>query len=108
MSKLKQIKGSPGFSGVLKADLVSRSNAVRTGMTDNPAYPNPPVDMASFKWAIDNYTASIADALDGSKKAIVERNKRREALVKTLQFLGHYVEMHCKDDLGHVLVERHE
>ena len=108
MSKLKQIKALLGFTRLLDADLVSRSNAVCNGLTGNPAYPNPPVDMASFKWAIDSYTASIADALDGSKKAIVERNKRREALVKTLQFLGHYVEMHCKDDLGHVLVERHE
>jgi hypothetical protein len=99
MSKLKQIKVSFRFSKLLDADLVARSNAICTGMTGNPAYPSPPVDLASFKSAIDSYTASIVDALDGSKKAIVERNKQREALVKVLQLLGRYVEIHCKDDM---------
>src|SRR2546426_6111968 len=44
------------------------------GMLNNPAYPNPPVDMAGFKAAIDAYTA--AAALDGGKSAITERDKR--------------------------------
>ena len=100
MSKLKQIKASLATGKILDADLVSRFNAVCTGMTGNPAYPNPTVDLANFKSAIDRYTASIADALDGSKKAIVERDKQREALVKIFQFLGHYVEHHCKDDMA--------
>ena len=100
MSKLKQIKALLGFTRLLDADLVSRSNAVCNGLTGNPAYPNPPIDMAAFKSAIDSYTASIADALDGSKKAIVERGKQREALIKVLRSLGHYVESHCKDDLA--------
>jgi len=100
MSKLKQIKASLATGKILDADLVSRFNAVCIGMTGNPAYPNPTVDLANFKSAIDRYTASIADALDGSKKAIVERDTQREALVKIFQFLGHYVEHHCKDDMA--------
>ncbi len=99
MSKSKQIKAS-GFSRVLNADLVSRSNAVCTGMTGNPAYPSPPVELASLKSAIDTFTASIVDALDGSRKAIVERNKQREALVTMLHLLGRYVEIHCKNDMA--------
>ena len=30
-------------------DLLSRLNAVHDGMLNNPAYPNPPVDLAGFK-----------------------------------------------------------
>ncbi len=66
------------------------------GMLNNPAYPNPPVDMAGFKAAIDAYTA--AAALDGGKSAITERDKRRADAVIMLRLLGHYVEVACKGD----------
>ena len=42
-------------------------------------------------------SALMAEALDGSKKVIAEKNKQREAVVKTLRLLGRYVEVKCKD-----------
>jgi len=42
-------------------------------------------------------TALMAEALDGSKKVIAEKNKQRAAVVKTLRLLGRYVEVKCKD-----------
>ncbi len=80
-------------------DVLSRLNAVHDGMLDNPAFPNPPVDMAGFKAAIDAYTAAVAAALDGGKSAIVERDKRRTEAILMLRLLGHYVEAACKNDL---------
>jgi len=100
MSKLKRIRALVGFKTAPDADIVVRANSVWTGMTDNPAYPIPPVDLAVFKAAIDSYSAAIAEALDGGKKAITERNTQREAVSKMLWQLGHYVEVHCKDDLA--------
>jgi hypothetical protein len=98
--KLDLIKAVVGFTGVPDADLVSRCNAVHDGMTNNPAYPNPPIDMPGFKAAIDAHTAAVAGALDGGTAAIVTRNKRRGDVIIMLHQLAHYVEVACKGDLN--------
>src|SRR5206468_4072711 len=56
---------------------LGRLNAVYTGMNGNPGYPNPPIDMKAFKADIDSYSALITAALDGGKKAISEKRKKR-------------------------------
>ena len=94
--KIDMIKAVLGFAGVPDADLVSRCNAVHDGMTNNPAYPTPPIDMPGFKTAIDAYAAAVAGALDGGKAAIATRNKRRGDMILMLRQLGHYVEIACK------------
>ena len=98
--KLDLIKAVVGFAGVPDADLVSRCNAVHDGMTNNPVYPSPPIDMPAFKTAIDAYTAAVAGALDGGKAAIATRNKRRGDVILMLHQLAHYVEVACKGDLN--------
>src|SRR3954453_5787576 len=97
-TKLDMVKAVLGFVGVSDADLVSRCNAVHDGMTNNPAYPTPPIDMPGYKTAIDAYTAAVAGALDGGKAAIAMRNKRRGEVLLLLHQLGHYVEVACKGD----------
>ena len=94
------VKAVLGFVGVSDADLVSRCNAVHDGMTNNPAYPTPPIDMPGFKTAIDAYAAAVAGALDGGKAAIATRNKRRGDVILLLHQLGHYVEVACKGDMN--------
>jgi hypothetical protein len=42
---LNVIKPALGVLGLSDADLLQRLNAAHDGMTNNPAYPNPPVDM---------------------------------------------------------------
>ena len=67
---------------------------------DNPAFTlNLPFDIAVFKTAIDGYAAAVNEALDGSKKAIAERNRQREVVIKMLRQLAHHVEAASKDDL---------
>src|SRR5436309_3367059 len=104
MSKLKlnQLRPSLTLTVLSPEQLVSRANAVRTGISGNPAYPLPPVEPAALKTAIDAFLAASADALD-SKKAKAERDKHRVALIRMLRQIGHYVEANCNDDLATLL-----
>ena len=76
--KVKKIKVSLGFAKLSDANLLKRLHAIRDGMTNNPAFPNPPVDMATFKTAIDSYDTLTTDAFDGGKKPSA-RNGSSEA-----------------------------
>src|SRR6267143_4461548 len=98
-TKLNIIKPLLAVNDLSDGDLLHRLNSVHDGMLNNPAYPNPPVDMAGFKALIDAYTAAAAAALDGGKSAIVTRDKRRTDAIIMLRLLGHYVEGACKNDM---------
>jgi len=98
--KPKKIKPIDGFSNVSDADVVARGTNIQTCMTGNANFPNPPVDMATLKAVIESFSALIAQALDGSKKVIAEKNKQREAVTKMLRLVGRYVEVTCKDDMA--------
>lgn len=100
MSKQKLIKPIDGFAGVSDADVLARGTNVQTCMTGNANFPAPPVDLATFKAALETLSALIAQALDGGKKVIAEKNKQRVVVVKMLHLLGRYVEFSCKDDMA--------
>jgi len=100
MSKRKQIRVLEGYSRATDGEVVSRGTAVDTGMTGNPNFTTPPVDLASLKTGIENLSALIAESLDGSKKVIAEKNKQRKAVINTLRLLGRYVEINCKEDMA--------
>ena len=88
-----------GFPELAPLELLQAATAIYTGTNGNPAFPNPSVDMAVFKSDIDNFSSAITASLDGGKKAIAERNRLGEVLIKTLRHLGKYVEMTSKDDM---------
>ena len=90
MSKPKKIKPLDGFHSVSDADVVSRATNIQTEMTGNPNFPNPPVDLAALKAAIGTVSSLIAQALDGSKKVIAQKNEQREAVIQMLRLLGRY------------------
>ena len=97
--KLTLIKPVLGVLGMSDGDLLQRLNAVHDGMLNNPTYPSPPVDMPSFKTAIDPYAAAVSAALDGGKSAIAARDQRRADVIILFRLLGHYVEANCKNDM---------
>jgi hypothetical protein len=99
-TKVKPIRPLLGFKSATDAQVQSRATAVLTGLTGNAHFPTPPVDLAALKTAIDTFTAGIAEALDGSMKAIAKKNKDRAALTKMLKQLAVYVEANCNDDLA--------
>jgi hypothetical protein len=98
-TKVNIIKPTLGITGLSDTDLLLRLNAVHDGMFNNPAYPNPPVDPAVFKAAIDALTAAVTATLDGGKAATAERDKRRADVIVMFRLLGHYVEGTCKNDM---------
>jgi hypothetical protein len=84
--------------------LVSASNAICAKMTDNPNFAPPqaaapPVDLSTLKTATDALAQAISDALDGGKTAIARRKHAKEAVVRLLVQLAHYVEANCHGDL---------
>jgi hypothetical protein len=81
-------------------DVLKRISAMQTDMTGNSNFPNPPVDMAAFKTAVEAFASLITEALDGSKKVIAQKNKQREAVVKMARLLGRYVEVTSNGDLA--------
>jgi hypothetical protein len=98
-AKVTPIKVSLAFVKAVPADLYTFASSVYTGMNGNAAYPNPPVDMPTFKTAIDTYNTLLSAALDGSKKVLTQRNHQGEVLIKILRQLAHYAEAACKDDV---------
>ena len=100
MTTPMKIKPLDGFSNVSDADVVSRCTNIQTSMTGNPHFPNPPADLGALKTAIDTFSALIAQALDGSKKVIAEKNKQREVVIKIVRLLGRYVEVTSNADMA--------
>jgi len=81
-------------------ELVARATHIQTNMTGNANFANPLVDLVVFKTDIDTFSALIAEAQDGSKKIIVEKNKQRNVVLRKLRLLGRYVEFACNDDMA--------
>ena len=97
---IKKIKAVLGFGKTSDADLLKVLESVLQGMTNNSAYPNPPVALTDFKSAIDSFSVLVTDALDGGKKVNSAKRKQREVVVKMVTQLGHYVEAACNDDVA--------
>ena len=99
-TKVKKIRAYLGFGKTSDADLLKVLEGVLNGMTNNSAYPNPPVALTDFKSAIDSFSVLVTDALDGGKKVNSAKRKQRGVVVKMVTQLGHYVEAACNDDVA--------
>ncbi len=81
-------------------ELANDGVAVYEGLKDHPDFKHPPVPLDDFKNTLDEFTTSIYTAADGGKKAIIERNKLRDEVVKMMRKLGHWVEANCDQDVA--------
>ena len=100
MSISKPIKPLDGFTNVSDADVIQRVSAVLTAMIGNLNFPNSPVDLAVLKTNLDAFAALVAQAADGSKKVIAEKNKQRATVVEMVRMLARYVEGASKGDMS--------
>ena len=100
MSNPREIKAIDGFSRVADGAVVSRATHIQVAMTGNGNFANSPVDLAALKTAIETFSALIAEALDGSKKVIAQKNKQRAAVIKMLKLLGRYVQVTSDGDMA--------
>ena len=96
---LPPITASFAFTRLAPADLYQFACSIYAGVNNNPAYPQPPVDMQTLKSTLDGYNTLIAAALDGSKKVLAARNHQGGVLIKILKDLAHYVQSASKDDM---------
>jgi hypothetical protein len=72
-------------------DLLSSGRTVLTNMGGSvEKFSTPPVPLPVLKQDLDNLTVSSDAALDGSKKAILQRNKDRHEVEQDLVLLGAY------------------
>ena len=61
-STANKIKAKLAFHGVADADAEQQFLVVLKGMKNNPAYPNPPVDMAAYEKGVDSFGTLLTDA----------------------------------------------
>jgi hypothetical protein len=96
--KVKKLKALLGMQGVSDTDFIQHLLNADKGLTGNPNFPTPPVDLAAFKSGIDTLSTLVTDAADGGKKAITAKHKQRGVMEKQYTQLGHYVEAASNDD----------
>jgi hypothetical protein len=94
------IKALLDFTYKVPDQLLAQGYAIVKALTGNVNFTNTPVDLSVLKTTLDSFAAAIADAKDGSKKAIVVRNQIGEGIVRMLRVLAFYVELNCKDDMN--------
>jgi hypothetical protein len=94
------IKPYEAYGDASDGDIVTIGTVVQTAMAGNSIFQNSPVDLAVFKTDIEQFSALIAEAQDGSKKVIAEKDKQRAVVVKKLRLLGRYVEVTCENDMA--------
>jgi hypothetical protein len=96
----KLIKAALAFAHMLPEQLLAFGYAVFKAFTGNANLPAPPVDLGQLKTGLDNYSVLIAEAKDGSRKAIAARNKQGEDIIRMLRALALYAGLNCKDDMN--------
>ena len=96
----KQVRVKLAYVVLSDKNVATQAVAVVDGLMNNPKLVNPPINPADLKTQVETYASLIAAAADGGKKAITERRKQREVVVKMLRQLGHWVEANCNDDAG--------
>ncbi len=76
MARIAMLRVALGLARMSFGDILVLAEAVLTGMTDNLFFPNPPVDMNTFKAALEHYKVVLGEALDGGKRAIPSQERR--------------------------------
>ena len=88
----------------LSADqLVTMAGGVIAGLTDNPSFPAPTVDLKTVETAVNDLNAALAAQAIGGTAATAEKNNKQKALIALLRKLKHYVEDNCHNDLAVLL-----
>jgi hypothetical protein len=83
--------------------LVTMAGAIIAGLTDNPSFPAPTVDLKAVQDAIDDLKTALEAQPHGGVAATAEKNNKKEALIALLRKVKHYVEDNCNNDLAALL-----
>src|SRR5437879_4860945 len=94
------IKAIEGYARDGDSGILTRGLNVVSKLTGNSKFQNSPVDLAVLKTDLDDFSALMAESLDGRKKVIAAKNKQRKVVVHKLRLLSRYVEVTCDDDMA--------
>jgi hypothetical protein len=83
--------------------LITTAGAIINGMTGNPYFPAPPVDLKTVQAAVDDLNAALAAQQNGGPAATAEKKNKQKALIALLRRLRRYVEDNCGNDLSILL-----
>ena len=98
-----RIRIADGFVKQSAEQLVIMADTVITGLTNNPAFPAPTVDLNAVHAAADELKVAVTAQVHGGTAATAEKNNKQESLIKILFKLKHHVEDHCENDLAVLL-----
>jgi hypothetical protein len=99
----QRIRIADRFKKLSAEQIATLAGAVVTGLTDNPIFSAPTIDLKTVQAAADDLNAALAAQVQGGRAATAEKNNKREALIVLLRKLKHYVEDNCGDDLAALL-----
>jgi hypothetical protein len=88
----KPLKALLGLMKMAPKALREFATKIYTGMNGNPLFSEPPVPMKALGTQIETYSALIAEALNGDRRVIAERDRQGGVLIGMLKQLGYYVE----------------
>jgi hypothetical protein len=94
----KSLKALIGLMKKAPNALREFATKIYAGMNGNPAFTKPPVSMKALGTQIETYSALIAEALNGDRRVIAERDSQGRVLIGMLKQLGAYVEYVSDDD----------
>lgn len=89
---MARLKALLDFAKYRPARLRTFGAHIHVSMKGNPAFLTPAVSMDALAAQVDTFGGLVADALDGSRKVIAERNRQRVLLIGMLKQLAYYVE----------------
>ncbi len=87
-----------GFRTQANEQIATVAGTIITGLTNNPAFPSPPVDLNAVQAAVDDLNAALAAQPHGGTAATAEKNSKRAVLVALLRKLKNYVQDNCGND----------
>jgi hypothetical protein len=96
-----RIRARLGLTKMLDGLVLPLLKSSLKGLTDNVnTFTNPPIDLAAYAAAIAAYEDSLPAVMDGSKTAMVQKNKLRDVAIRMYTLLAHYVEAHWHNDMA--------
>ena len=101
MKKNATIKAATGFRSMKPDAVFSTSQAIYNALNGNANIPAPPApfDLPTLLAANQALSAANSAALDGGTKALAQRNRQKEVVVKLLDQLANYVQSNWQDDM---------
>lgn len=107
MKKFKPIvRINLGFDHLSAPAFNNKVGAIYEGMNENPNFPTPTPDMATFNTARLDYSNALEKAASRSVDDIAAKDKARTALTAMLVELGNYVTLTANGDANKLISSR--